>query len=284
MKRGCRILSAGICVLLLSGCGIFPEEEELQKTPIIQAYEQEPFKKVEVKKGEMKLYEKINAVCMNLGEKQYTFNVDDMAFKGIYVNKGEEVAAGTLLAELSGDSSSQLQLIADRAGMVTFAKELEDGEKSVSGQIIVTTNSSPGYYLNAFTKYWNMFEKGQQVVMRINGKEYTATIVTAEDIGLSPSVRPDNPNEESEVYFHIEDREAYLQSSDSGEFSLLVAEKQDALYIPKSAVTLVNDDKIVYVEDKDGIRSVKYIETGMETDRYIEVTKGLEEGDSIIVE
>lgn len=288
MRRGLKILAAGFGTIMLTGCGIFPKEEELQKTPIIQAYEQEPFEKVQVKKGDLKLYEKITAVCMNLGEKQYTFSADDMAFQGIYVTLGQQVSAGTLLAELSGGSDrageSQLRLIAQEDATVTFVKELSEGEKSISGQIVVTTNSTPGYYLNAFTKYWEKFKKGDQVVLRIRGKEYTAVILMAEDLGLSPSVRPENPEEESEVYFHIEDESAYLQSGDGGEFSLLVEEKQDVLYIPKGAVTLVNDQKIVYVEDKDGIRSVKEIETGLETDRYVEVTSGLEEGDSIIVE
>lgn len=288
LKKSRNLLIAGFATILLTGCGIFPKEEELQKTPIIQAYEQEPFEKVQVQKGELKLYEKITAVCMNLGEKQYTFSVDDMAFKGIYVTQGQKVSAGTLLAELAGDAAgtnaSQLQLVAENDSTVTFVKELSEGEKSISGQIVVTTNSTQGYYLNAFTKYWKKFERGEQINLRVRGKEYAATIMNAEDLGLSPSVRPENPEEESEVYFHIADQEAYLQSGDSGEFSLLVEEKQDVLYIPKGAVTMVNDKKIVYVEDKDGIRSVKYIETGLETDRYVEVTSGLEEGDSIIVE
>lgn len=289
MKKKVRIMAAGLCATLLTGCGIFPKEEELQKTPIIQAYEQEPFEKVEVKRGDLKLYEKITAVCMNVGEKQYTFPVGDKAFKGIYVTQGEEIKAGTLIAELAEDSgsysgSTQLRLVAEEDSKVIFVKELEDTEKSIAGQIIAITNSTNGYYLNAFTKYWKKFEKGDQIVLRIHGTDYTADVVMAEDIGLDPSIRPENPDEKSEVYFHIADKEAYLQSGDSGEFSLLVDERKDVLYIPKGAVTLVNDKKIVYVEDKDGIRSVNYIETGLETDRYVEVISGLEEGDSIIVE
>lgn len=288
MKKRFRILKVGLCAVLLTGCGIFPKEAELQKTPIIQAYEQEPFDMVQVQRGQLKLYEEINAVCMNLGEKQYTFDVNDMAFKGIYVTCGEQVKAGTVLAELAGEASSagtsKLQLIAENDSTVTFVRELDESEKSISGQIIVVTNSNQGYYLNAFTKYWDKFKKGDQMVMRIRGKEYTATVVMAEDLGLSPSVRPEDSEEASEVYFYIEDQEAYLQSGDSGQFSLLVDEKQDVLYIPKGAVTTVNDKKIVYVENKDGIRSVQEIETGLETDRYVEVVSGLQEGDSIIVE
>lgn len=285
MKKRIRILAIVLGTGTLAGCGIFPKEEELQKTPIIQAYIQEPFEMAQVKKGDLKLYEKVDAVCMNTGERQYSFSVNDMAFKGIYVKSGERVTAGTVLAELSGDASTQeLQIVAKEDGIVTFAKELEQAEKSIAGQIVVIINTNQGYYLSAYTKYWQNFVKGEQVDMRIRGKEYKATIVNSEDIGLPETVRPTDPEELSAVYFHVAEETAYLQSTDKGEVTLLVSEKKDVLYIPKSAVTLVNDKKIVYVEDKDGIRTVKEIETGLETDRYTEVVSGLEEGDSVILE
>lgn len=283
------IIALCTCVLL-SGCGIFPKEEELKKTPIIQAYEQEPFRKTKVKRGELKQYETIEAVCMNLGEKQYSFQVNDVLYKGIYVTQGEQVKAGTLLAELSGSgdsavaAASQLQLFAEADGTVVFVKEAEENEKSISGQIVATINSSNGYYLNAFTANWNKFTKGQQVIMKIAGKEYTAVVMEAQDLGLSSTVRPEDPDEPSEVYFYVEDQAAFMQSGDKGEFNLLVDERKDVLYIPKGAVTTVDDKKVVYVENKDGIRSAQYITTGIETNKYVEVVSGVKEGDSIIVD
>lgn len=279
------ICAAGV---LLTGCSVFPKEEELQKTPIIQAYEQEPFKKVQVKRGELKQFEKIDVVCMNLGETQYKFNVDNQAFKGIYVKLGEQVQPGQLLAELNNSNSSaaqstQMQLFAETPGTVVFVKSMEENERSIAGQMIVITNSRQGFYLSGYTQYADHFSPGEEMVVRMKGKEYKAKIVTEEDLGLQEQ---ENNEEEAKqkVYFHIEEEEAYLQSGDSGEISLLVESKEDVLYIPKSTVTTVNDKKVVYVEDKNGIRSAKYIETGIETDKYIEVTEGLKEGDSIIRE
>ena len=96
IKRYIPLLFAGI---LLTGCAIFPKEEELQRTPIIQAYEQDEFKMAEVKKGTLQLYNTIDAVCMNLGESRYSFGVSNLSYKGVYVSLGEKVAAGTTLAE-----------------------------------------------------------------------------------------------------------------------------------------------------------------------------------------
>lgn len=138
IKRYIPLLFAGI---LLTGCAIFPKEEELQRTPIIQAYEQDEFKMAEVKKGTLQLYNTIDAVCMNLGESRYSFGVSNLSYKGVYVSLGEKVAAGTTLAELETSYtdtdvqiSSQVILKAKEDSRVTYVAEAEDGEKSVAGQ------------------------------------------------------------------------------------------------------------------------------------------------------
>lgn len=291
MKKKPMAFALCLSMGLLSGCGIFPKEEELQRTPIIQAYEQEPFRKVQVQKGELKQYEKLDVVCMSLGEKRYSFSVNDMAYKGIYVKNGDYVKAGTLLADLietnsglQATNTGSMKLIAEEDGKVTFVKGLEQGERSVSGQIVVTTNSREGFFLSASTKYWDRFTAGQEVTIRIRGKEYTAVVVEAQVLGIESPMRPSNPEEESAVYFHLTDESAYLQSGDSGEINLLVSEKENVLYIPNRTVTTVNDRKIVYVEDENGIRGVRDVETGLVTDKYIEIVSGLKEGDSVIVE
>ena len=120
--------------------------------------------------------------------------------------------------------------------------------------------------------------------MRIRGEDYTATVVTAEDIGLQSIKRPDNPKEVSEVYFFVPDEDLYLQSTDAGSVTLLIDEKEDVLYIPESAITTVNDKEIVYMENADGIRSVKYIQTGLHADDKVEILSGLQQGDSVILE
>lgn len=285
------VLVIGFCIILLSGCAVFPKEEELQKTPIIQAYQQEEFKTAKVQKGDLKLYERLEAICMSIGEKTYSFAVSDLEYKGVYIKTGDMVEAGTVLAELEASADnmqvadrSQLKLTASESGKVTFAKELEDKEKSVTGELIAVINSNHGYYFSTYTKYWKKFNKGMQVVMRIRGEDYTATVVTAEDIGLQSIKRPDNPKEVSEVYFFVPDEDLYLQSTDAGSVTLLIDEKEDVLYIPESAITTVNDKEIVYMENADGIRSVKYIQTGLHADDKVEILSGLQQGDSVILE
>jgi len=275
----------------LTGCAIFPKEEELVRTPIIEAYEHEEFKMAEVKKGDLQKYETIEAVCMNVGESRYSFGISNLAYKGVYVQVGQHVMAGTKLADLLVSytdtdvaNDSQVNLTAKEDGIVTYVNEVEDGEKSVAGQLVVITNSKDAFYLNAYTKYYDKFKIGDSVQMHINGGDYMATVISPAEIGISDDTGNVNSDGEAQLYFKIDEDGLFLRSEDVGRITVLVEEKKNVLYIPKQAVTTVDDKEIVYVENSEGIRSVKYVKTGLEADNKIEILDGLEEGDKVILE
>lgn len=87
-----------------------------------------------------------------------------------------------------------------------------------------------------------------------------------------------------QVYFKVQQDGLYLKSQDIGTVTVLIEEKKDVLYVPKSAITEVNGKEIVYVENEDGIRSIQYIETGLHADNKVEIKDGLKLGDKVILE
>lgn len=284
-----KLLPLFLSGIILTGCGIFPKEDELQRSPIIQAYEQEEFKMADVKKGTLQLYETIDAVCMNIGETKYSFGISNLAYQGVYVTLGEKVTTGTKLAELSYSYTdtdiadvNQVVLTAKEDSRVTYVAEVDEGEKSVAGHLVVITNTEDAFYLNAYTEHWEGFKAGDKVDIHISGGDYTAEIIEPTEIGLE-RVAPQNENER-EVYFKIKEPDLYLKSEDVGTITVLVEERKDVLYVPKSAITEVNGEEIVYVENEDGIRSVQYIETGLHADNKVEIKSGLKLGDKVILE
>ncbi|MCH5272644.1 MAG: biotin/lipoyl-binding protein [Lachnospiraceae bacterium] len=66
-------------------------------------------------------------------------------------------------------------------------------------------------------------------------------------------------------------------------YSLTLEEKNDVLYLPKSAVHYVGDDAYVYYIGEDGIRQMKYITVGMSADSEVEILDGLAEGEEVIL-
>ncbi len=281
---------AAFC-LLSGGCGIFPKEEELVKTPIIEAYQQEEFRTAQVKRGTLKHYETIDVVVQNTGETQLYFPFDNMTYKGIYVKTGDSVKNQQLLASLDAGNkmnqvgdSSQLELHAPYDGIVVYARELEEREKSVSRQVILILNESDTFVVSIFTPYWQKFEIGKNYPFHFAGEDYQMTAVDPVEVGLEPIVRPENEGEASRVYFTVHAPGLLMQSGQMGNTTLLLEEKDDVLYIPSYAITLINDEEIVYVENAEGIRSAKKIKTGMKTDENVEVLEGLSEGDLVILD
>lgn len=286
-----RIIPICLFGVILTGCGIFPKEEELQRAPIIEAYKREEFKMAEVLKGTLQKYETIEAVCMNIGETRYHFGVSNLAYNGVYVQLGEYVHAGTKLADLAVSytdtqvaDESQVTLKAKEDSTITFVAEVDDGEKSISGQIVVIANSKDAFYLNTYTKYWENFEIGETMQMHINGGDYNATVISPTEIGIEQPANAVNENGEAQIYFKIKEDGLYLKSEDVGTVTILVEEKKDVLYVPEHAITTVDDKEIVYVENKDGIRSVQYVETGLRAENKVEIKSGLNEGDKVILE
>lgn len=68
----------------------------------------------------------------------------------------------------------------------------------------------------------------------------------------------------------------------STEASILIENKEDALYVPIEAVYTSGDEKYVLVAtDSSEAASKVTVETGISNDTYVEITSGLEEGASV---
>lgn len=287
MKK--RIVPTGAILLcvMMSGC-ILPKEEELITTPVIEAYEHDDFKTTTVKKGDLIDEQEIDCVVLGINEKSLAFDVEDKSYRGVYVKAGDRVEANTVVAELISDGLTanlgMLKLRAPFDGLVTYALEVQEGEKSIINKRIVSINNGSAYYLIAQTKYWEAFKAGDIHDIRIFGNTYQAAVIEPEEIGMERLVHTGEEDEIYPVYFRIDDMSAYLYSDLRGTLKITLGEKKDVLYIPASAVTTVNDEVIVYYEDEDGIRNIKHIETGLEANGKIEVVSGLAEGDVIILE
>ena len=286
MKK--RIISGMALVLcvMMSGC-ILPKEEELVTTPVVEAYEHDDFKTTTVKKGDLVDEQQVDCMVLGINEKSLAFGVEDKGYRGVYVKKGDMVEANTVVAELISDGLTNplaLSLRAPFSGLVTYALEVQEGEKSIINKRIVSINNGSAYYLMAQTQYWELFQTGDVYNIKINGSVYPATVIESEEINTERLAHTDEENEEHPVYFRIDDMSACLYSDLRGTISIVLGEKKDALYVPASAVTTINDEVIVYYEDEDGIRNIKHIETGLEANGKIEVVSGLKEGDTIILE
>ncbi|MFQ5613110.1 MAG: efflux RND transporter periplasmic adaptor subunit [Anaerolineae bacterium] len=78
------------------------------------------------------------------------------------------------------------------------------------------------------------------------------------------------------------DEERLLRSGMFANVSILIDEKEATLIAPRAAVTLVNDQEIVYVVNGDTVEQ-RPVTTGLFDKNRIEILTGLEEGEVIVI-
>lgn len=82
-------------------------------------------------------------------------------------------------------------------------------------------------------------------------------------------------------FYFLQDNSDYkYRLGMTGDLSFVTKRKDDVLYLPIKFVKSQNNKKYVNVKKNDKLEKV-YVETGMETDNNIEITKGVTEGEVV---
>ena len=105
-------LAAGMAatVLFTSSCGLLPAEEELPQAPVVHAYEAQQYETTQVVRGDIRQVEEVDCTYRPLQEESLAFSLGDEPFGQVYVQQGDTVQAGDLLAELEmSDLSDRIQ-------------------------------------------------------------------------------------------------------------------------------------------------------------------------------
>lgn len=127
-------------------------------------------------------------------------------------------------------------------------------------------------------KYASMIKKGNEIVFTVEGqsKEFTAKIYAIE-----PKIDPVNRN--IVVRAICDNSQRKLLPGAFAKVNVTLQNNPDALMIPTQSVIPILKGQKVFVVKGDSATEQK-IEIGSRNDATVEVTKGLKEGDSIIVQ
>lgn len=89
---------------------------------------------------------------------------------------------------------------------------------------------------------------------------------------------------EDVMYFTLtgEGEDASIEVDAMGTLMVVTAYKEQVLTLPTESVHKAGEEYFVYVMGDGGVREVKWIEIGLQGDKTVEVTSGLEEGDRVI--
>ncbi len=85
------------------------------------------------------------------------------------------------------------------------------------------------------------------------------------------------------AYLQLLQPDPTLENGESGTVQVTLDQREDVLYVNKEAIKAAEGAQFVYMLDENGLKVLREVVTGLESDDYIEVVSGLAEGDSVIV-
>ena len=356
-------LSLAVVPALLCSCSLLPQEEEYISTPTIRSYTQAEYKLSYVQYGDVTLTENISCRYLPVSSQTLSFNVGGVYYDEIFVQKGDLVQKGQLLAQLdvsgldesiealqlriaslersirnlneqsdlAADAQSRLlatlsaqeakhektpeeireqydaqiqtlkddlevsrlrpeeeqtkleqrRLYAGIDGAVTYVRKLEQGSRSVEGELVVSIADAGTSVFSGATKNYELLPEGTEVSIYCSKEYLPATVVSAESLGLEEKI---GEKGEKTLYFQLLSPNAALESNDRGTLILTLDQSKDTLYIEIDALYTVGERTFVYHMDEDGLKQMIDVEIGLVTPFYVEILSGLSEGDNVILD
>lgn len=117
-NRTAALLTAGL--VLLTGCGLLPEEESLPVSPTYKAYEVPKYETAEVTRGDLADTGKVFVNYQPLQTESLFFRTAGLEVEAVYVKLGDQVKAGDVLLQL------ELGSLADNLESARLDKEKQE--------------------------------------------------------------------------------------------------------------------------------------------------------------
>ena len=351
------ILPLTAAVLLFSSCSFIPKEEELPDAPVLHTTQNTQYTQIAVARGDLVKTEKIQCKYQSAVEQTLQFSQSGEIIAHIYVQQGDSVHIGDLLAELDNTQINQSisaqkeiiqglklqisqwkesrELLRQRVSLLTAAAKENAQSYSDSlrsAQQTLNESDSQLDYLNSLLnieqqRLQELLQKLSERQLRagINGtarfvlqndsaddsistgqtvcivSDLSSASFTAQtergrfSVGDTVEINYDDTEHEAivqettetenkkvAVRFQLSVPDPSLSAGKQGTILLLTDPRENVLFLPLKAVISLQNAKMVYYVDEDGIKNSKVVTTGLEADGKVEILDGLEEGELVI--
>ncbi len=168
------------------------------------------------------------------------------------------------------------RIYASMSGMVYSVKSNLEGTISKKDEVIMTViDGNEGVFAMEEPDYADCFSKDDILKMDIS-------YGSAKGIY---DVVPYNMDSWGEVqYFSIYDgpENDGIEMDTMGNISVVLDERENVLMLPNTCIFNADGKAYVYVLDENNMKTVCWIEIGLEGDDYTEIISGLQEGDTVV--
>lgn len=133
------------------------------------------------------------------------------------------------------------------------------------------------------------FNISDDIINRVSaGSKAYITISSASDTLYEGTVTNISPVADSQtmmypVEIYIDNPDYHIKPGMFASIKLVLSNKENTILVPLNAVIEENNEKFVYTVDKNNIAHKTIVETGIKNDTSIEIVKGVEAGDQVVV-
>jgi len=162
-------------------------------------------------------------------------------------------------------------------GTVTFVRRFQRGERSSRRTAVASVSDKTYSVFVVRGEDAAIFTPGERHEIRIVREYHEAIVVSYYEIGL------EEPAEET-AYLMLLDEGANIQDNSYATFLHTIEERNNVLFVPWSAVNTIGDRHFVYIMDEDNIMATRDVSIRLIGNNVTEITAGLEEGDSVVID
>ena len=171
---------------------------------------------------------------------------------------------------------SESKLTAKMSGTVLKIEDNLEGSTSKKGEVIMTIiDGTDGMFVCEAMEYADVLKNTTNLNLYVvYGDAKGDYIVTPYNV--------QNWNEE-QCFIVLEGPENDgIEVGTTANLIVTLETKENVLSLPKGSVYEADGKKYVYVLDDKGMKTIKWVEAGLEGDEYIEITSGLVDGEAVV--
>ena len=194
------------------------------------------------------------------------------------------------------DQLAKCVMVAERAGLVVYggsgpryfdAEPIKEGATIREKQAIITIPdmATMAAKVNIHESDIKMIEVGQKAILRVDAYPEQKIEGEVVKVGVLPDAENRWMNPDLKVYettVQIKGLYEWLKPGMSAEVTIMIKRLDDVLYIPIQSVVPQGNKQVCFVIE-NGIPVAREIETGALTLEFIVVSKGLHEGEAVLI-
>ncbi len=204
--------------------------------------------------------------------------------KSVKVTLGSNVKRGDLIATVDpsvpGSIYAESPVYAPISGKIT-AIPLTVGTSVSTTSAIAQIGTVNGLQIKAMVSEKNVAVLKNGLEADISLVAYSGESFKAHVNRVSPIV--DEASRTKEIYLLFDSDDERVNAGMYAKIKLYTTLHTDSIVIPYDAVVSIDNKSYVYVALSDGTASLRQVECGVIVDGCVQIIKGLEEGESIVV-